>query len=372
MASLKSENQQHHLHLLFSRRMAPYTRLKPEQRNAVIGARLNRVPMREISKNMQIPERTVRRTWAKRFERDDEQHDLPRSGRNRTSTIEADKRLHRHLRISPDLHWAQVVELSTLSRTQIQQRLRELDPNFGPKRALWAPYISPLNQRKRDRYAYDYGDYRSEWWANVLATDECTIEIGSGRAREWRWMHSGEQWLPEHMAIRSANHETVMIWCAMRADGCLWWCFVDEYYEKETTVTGAVYARLLRDQLPQIYEAGQAWLQDNAPVHNARVAKAVLEELGVWSLPHPATSPDLNPIEHLWFRIKELVHKRHPELTTMRGSKDTRKDALKQAIREAFDEITSDNEWELPAILLVSMLKCLAAVKLVQGKQTRY
>ena len=58
MAGLKSENQQHHLHL-FSRRMAPYTRLKPEQRNAVISARLNRVLMREISKNMQIPERTV-------------------------------------------------------------------------------------------------------------------------------------------------------------------------------------------------------------------------------------------------------------------------------------------------------------------------
>ena len=118
----------------------------------------------------------------------------------------------------------------------------------------------------------------------------------------------------------------------MRADDCLWWYFVDEYYEDETTVTGAVYARLLRDQLPQDNEAGQAWLQENASVHNASVAKAVLEELSVWWLPHPAMSPDLNPIGHLWFKIKELVHKRHPELMTMRGSKDTRTDALKRAV----------------------------------------
>ena len=179
MAGLKSENQQHHLHLLFSRRMAPYTCLKPEQRNAVINTHLNRVPMHEISKNMQIPERTIRRTWAKHFECDDEQHDLPRSKHNRTLTIKANKKLYRHLQILLDLHWAQIIELSILNRTQIQQRLRELDLNFGPKQVFWALYISLLNQRKCNKYIYDYGGYCSEWWANVLATNKCTIEIGN-------------------------------------------------------------------------------------------------------------------------------------------------------------------------------------------------
>ena len=142
--------------------MAPYTRLKPEQRNAVIGAHLNRVPLTRISKNMQIPIATVNRTWAKRFDRDDQQHDLPRSGRKRTTTSTVDQRLYRHLRIKPDLHWKEVLEISSLRRTQIQQRLREIDPNFGLYRAIWAPYISPNNQRKRHIYANDYGDHRSE------------------------------------------------------------------------------------------------------------------------------------------------------------------------------------------------------------------
>ena len=136
-------------------------------------------------------------------------------------------------------------------------------------------------------------------------------------------MHSGEQWLLENMAIPSKNHETMMIWCTMRANGCLWWCFVDEYYQNETTVTKTVYARLLRNQLLQIYEPEQAWLQDNVLVHTARVARAVLKELGIWLLPHPVVSFDFNPIKHLWFKFKETIHVRHCKFLTMGGSKDT-------------------------------------------------
>ena len=138
--------------------------------------------------------------------------------------------------------------------------------------------------------------------------------------------------------------------------------------KKLITVTKEVYARLLRDKLPQIYQPKQAWFQDNAPVHNARVAKAVLKKLGVWSLLHPLVSFDFNPIEHLWFVIKELIHLRHPELMTMEGGKKKKKQALKQAIQEAFAEFIVDNEWDLLTRLLTSMPARLDAVKLVCGK----
>ena len=95
---------------------------------------------------------------------------------------------------------------------------------------------------------------------------------------------------------------------------------------------------------------------------------AVLQDLGVWYLPHPAKSPDLNPIEHLWWKLKETVHRIAPELRTMGG----RKVALKRAITAAFAQLQADNEWELPAILVALMPKRLAAVKLVHGEQTKY
>ena len=83
-----------------------------------------------------------------------------------------DQQLYRHLRISNDLLWREIMDTSSLGRTQIQQRLAEIDPTFKPHRTIWAPYISATNQRKRDRYAHEYRNHRSEWRANVLAVDK--------------------------------------------------------------------------------------------------------------------------------------------------------------------------------------------------------
>ena len=48
---------------------------------------------------------------------------------------------------------------------------------------------------------------------------------------------------------------------------------------------------------------------------------------------------------------------------TMGEGTERKKHALKQAIREAFAEITTDNEWDLPARLLASMPARLEAVR---------
>ena len=95
-------------------------------------------------------------------------------------------------------------------------------------------------------------------------------------------------------------------------------------------------------------------------------------ENGVWWLPHPAKSPDLNPIEHFWLKFKELLHKWHPELKTMNGGVKKRKDALVEAIHQTMRRIQGWQQWDFPAKLIESMPRRLAAVGLVQGKQTKY
>src|SRR5207245_506979 len=85
----------------------------------------------------------------------------------------------------------------------------------------------------------------------------------------------------------------------------VWSCFVNNrvgpLVEVEDTLKGVDYAQLLSDHLltffdvlgPDLY----TFQDDNASVHTARPVVWWLEENLIPSLPWPAQSPDLNPIE---------------------------------------------------------------------------
>ena len=94
----------------------------------------------------------------------------------------------------------------------------------------------------------------------------------------------------------------------------------------------------------------------------------VLHNLSIWYFFHFARNPNLNAIKHLWWKLKELVHKIAPEFQMIEGNKPAKKKTLKAAIKVAFDQLTVDPEWDLPAILAYSMPKRLAAVKLIKKK----
>ena len=99
-------------------------------------------------------------------------------------------------------------------------------------------------------------------------------------------------------------------------------------------------------------------MQDGVRIHTAHIIKNWCEEKGIEVVDWPLYSPDLNPIEHVWVRLKEILWERHSELLQEKGNSQALKDRLFNAIQEAWDVV----EDEYLDALLESMPRRVKAV----------
>jgi transposase len=79
------------------------------------------------------------------------------------------------------------------------------------------------------------------------------------------------------------------------------------------TVEGAVNAEVFRSYVREILlptlSAGDILVMDNLSAHKDRQALDLLKNAGVAVRFLPAYSPDLNPIELMWSKVKALLRK---------------------------------------------------------------
>ena len=101
-------------------------------------------------------------------------------------------------------------------------------------------------------------------------------------------------------------------------------------------------------------------MEDGAPVHWAKIAKSFRDTNAMASIPHPPQSPDLNPIEHVWKKLKVLVNQR--------PTRPKNKDELWVALQEEWEKI----DVGFVNALIESMPCHVQAVYEARGLSTKY
>ncbi|GFT58852.1 transposable element Tcb1 transposase [Trichonephila clavipes] len=102
-----------------------------------------------------------------------------------------------------------------------------------------------------------------------------------------------------------------MVWGCMSSHG------VGKFHIVSGTVKVMDYIEILQNKLlPTARDllGNQSWIfqDDNAPCHRAKVVQKWLEDHTVNRNNWPGQSPDLNPIESLWFKIGYEISKKKP------------------------------------------------------------
>jgi transposase len=93
------------------------------------------------------------------------------------------------------------------------------------------------------------------------------------------------------------------------------------------------FIRYLEDLLPKLRDSGRTLVMDNLRIHHAEEVKLLAEKHAVELLFVPPYTPELNPIEHAWSKLKSFLRRSRARLA----------DALVEAVRKGLARITNQD-----------------------------
>lgn len=204
---------------------------------------------------------------------------------------------------------------------------------------------------------------RQEWrseWDNIIWSDESKFELFRGDGRRWVWRMPHEKYDVECLIpTMKSGQEGIMVW------GCFTKYGLGPLVRLEGRVKAKDYIVVLNENLiPYIdtleHKDSVIFQEDNAPIHKANVVKNWKEEINLISLPWPAQSPDMNPIEHLWDVLERKIWAHIPL--------PKNKEELWQIIQEEWYSI----DIQTLQNLVDSMPNRIAAVIQSKGNPTKY
>ena len=130
-----------------------------------------------------------------------------------------------------------------------------------------------------------------------------------------------------HDAVAQGNWKILTILGAMSTRGMIATMTIEEATDRD------IFLAYVEQVLCPALRPGDVVVMDNLSAHKVHGVRQQIEAAGAELLYLPPYSPDLNPIEKAWSKLKQLL----------RAAKTRSKEALDQAISELLPQITREN-----------------------------
>ena len=283
-------------------------------------------------------------------------------GRKRKTTTAVDRIIQRKIKVdrrksAPTVTQELEKELAvTIHPNTVRNRIHEI--GLYGRVARKKPLVNKPNRAKRIQYAKTMIEKPFGYWKDVLWSDESKFNLFGSDGKIMVWRSKSEEFSPR-CTVPTVKYQggSVMAW------GCFSRRGVGNLHFIEGTMDRFVYREILENNLIQSAKklaiCGKIVFQhDNDPKHTSAVVKTWLKKKQIEVLKWPPSSPDLNPIEHMWDELERRMKKHQPK----------NKDELKQCLLQEWLAIGPDVIEKLVDSVPNRLYECLR----VKGYPTRY
>ncbi|KAK4206990.1 DDE superfamily endonuclease-domain-containing protein [Rhypophila decipiens] len=320
--------------------------LSKEVRSAIISAQFAGEKKAQLARDFGVHRNTINRTLD-RWQHHHTLKSLPRTGRPQVLSPRQIRLILRIVRKDPKIKWKSLrnelpFEVTIRTLQTVLQRQFDLRKWRSPRR----PSLDESDARQRYAHCKAWRPREQELVEYTIYSDECSIQNDPNGGVGWVFRYGHEKFrkdLVNRTQQAASLSFIVYAWIRKGPGGKSPLVFMErDPQAPRGCYSSQSYIMALDQVLRSQYRRhrGQRFLyqQDNARIHTSRATKEWFRAWGVPVIDWPPYSPDFNPIEHIWKRLKDLIYELHPQFADLKD-KEVDRATAKEWILDAWEHV---------------------------------